>query len=149
MVDKPSIVILGAGPAGLGAAKQLAQRKKALVTVLEQNDYVGGNAASFEIAGVHVDFGSHRLHPACDPDILQDIRTMLGEQLLKRPRHGRILLSNRWIHFPLKPLDLISKLPPDFTLGVVMDMVRKVVSYDGSGSESETFASVMEKGDRR
>jgi len=145
MVDKPSIVILGAGPAGLGAAKQLAQRKKALVTVLEQNDYVGGNAASFEIAGVHVDFGSHRLHPACDPDILQDIRTMLGEQLLKRPRHGRILLSNRWIHFPLKPLDLISKLPPDFTLGVVKDMVKKGIS-DGSGSEVETFASVMERG---
>jgi protoporphyrinogen oxidase len=146
MNDHPHIVILGAGPAGLGAAKQLALSKKANVTVLEQNDFVGGNASSFEIAGVHVDFGSHRLHPACDPEILQDIRTMLGEELLKRPRHGRILLSKRWIHFPLKPFDLLSKLPPDFTLGVVKDMVRKVVSYDGSGSESETFASVMEKG---
>ena len=60
MVEQPKIVILGAGPAGLGAAKQLAQRKKALVTVLEQNDYVGGNAASFNISGVQVDFGSHR-----------------------------------------------------------------------------------------
>lgn len=146
MNDHPHIVILGAGPAGLGAAKQLAQRKKALVTVLEQNDFVGGNASSFEIAGVKVDFGSHRLHPACDPEILQDIRTMLGDDLLVRPRHGRILLSNRWIHFPLKPFDLISKLPPDFTLGVAKDMVRKVIPYNGAGSEVDTFASVMERG---
>ena len=146
MDDRPHIVILGAGPAGLGAARQLALEKKAQITVLEKNEFVGGNAASFEIAGVHVDFGSHRLHPACDPDILHDIRTMLGGDLLRRPRHGRIRLSNRWIHFPLKPFNLVSKLPPDFTLGVGYDMVRRIISFNGSDSEPETFASVMERG---
>ncbi|MEP7336452.1 MAG: FAD-dependent oxidoreductase, partial [Acidobacteriota bacterium] len=40
---KPRIIILGAGPAGLGAAFQLARRGQATVTVLERNAVVGGN----------------------------------------------------------------------------------------------------------
>ena len=146
MGDQPTILILGAGPAGLGAARQLALGEKAQITVLEQNDFVGGNASSFDIAGVRVDFGSHRLHPACDPEILQDIRSMLGADLLKRPRHGRILLRNRWIHFPLKPLDLVSKLHPQFTLGVLGDIGKKFTSINGANEDRETFASVMVKG---
>lgn len=59
----PRVVILGAGPAGLGAAYQLVHKKLAQVTVLERNDRVGGNAGSFKLAEVPVDYGSHRLHP--------------------------------------------------------------------------------------
>src|SRR5688572_32285972 len=105
-MTNPHIVILGAGPAGLGAAFQLTRRKLARVTLLEQNTWVGGNAGSFELAGMRVDYGSHRLHPACDPEILADIRALLGDDLLDRPRHGRIRLSGKWIHFPLQPFDL-------------------------------------------
>ncbi|MCK5642498.1 MAG: FAD-dependent oxidoreductase, partial [Gammaproteobacteria bacterium] len=107
---KPHVVILGAGPAGLGAAFQLTRGALAQVTVLERNSYVGGNAGSFELAGLRVDYGSHRLHPACDPEVLQDIRALLGDDLLDRPRHGRIRLRGRWLHFPLKPLDLALRL---------------------------------------
>jgi protoporphyrinogen oxidase len=149
MANKPHIVILGAGPAGLGAAFQLRRRALARVSVLEQNRHVGGNAGSFDLAGMRVDYGSHRLHPACDPEILQDIRTLLGDDLLDRPRHGRIRLCGRWIHFPLKPMDLALGLPPSFSLGVAADLVRKTVngqrSVDGR-PPSETFASVLEEG---
>ena len=124
---KPHVVILGAGPAGLGAAFQLTRRALAWVTVLEQQNQVGGNAGSFEIEGIQVDYGSHRLHPSCDPTVLQDIRTLLGSDLLDRPRHGRIRLCGRWIHFPLKPVDLALGLPPSFSLGVAVDLVRKSV----------------------
>ena len=94
---KPHVIILGAGPAGLGAAYKLSRKGLARVTVVEQNEIVGGNAASFEISGIRVDCGSHRLHPTCDPKILADIKELLGEDLLDRPRHGRIRLSNQWI----------------------------------------------------
>ncbi len=52
---KPRVVILGAGPAGLGAGWQLALQEKADVTILEQRDVVGGNAGSFDLAGLRVD----------------------------------------------------------------------------------------------
>src|SRR5512142_2955164 len=123
-MTRPHIVVLGAGPAGLGAALQLA-RRRIQVTVLEANSRVGGNAGSFELAGIPVDYGSHRLHPACDPEVLKDIQTLLSGDLLDRPRHGRIRLRGRWIHFPLKPIDLALKLPPGFALGTAIDMARK------------------------
>ena len=55
-----AVVVLGADPAGLGAALGLA-RKGHHATVIEQHAVVDGNAGSFEVAGVRVDYGSHRL----------------------------------------------------------------------------------------
>lgn len=140
------VVILGAGPAGLGAAYRLARRGSVGVTVIERGDTVGGNAGSFELAGQMVDYGSHRLHPACDAEVLCDIRGLLGDDLLARPRHGRIRLRGRWIHFPLKPVDLARRLPPAFALGVAADAVRKLSPFGRRPTEPETFASVLETG---
>lgn len=145
-MDKPHVVILGAGPAGLGAAFQLSRRGQAKVTVLERNSVVGGNAGSFTLAGLPVDYGSHRLHPACDPTVLRDIREMLDGDLLDRPRHGRIRLRGRWIHFPLKPLDLALKLPPSFTFGVAIDFVGKLMPHRPNSTKAETFSSILERG---
>jgi phytoene dehydrogenase-like protein len=66
MSARPRVVILGAGPAGLGAALWLARRGFA-PTVVEAQHAVGGNAGSFTLHGLRVDYGSHRLHPATDP----------------------------------------------------------------------------------
>jgi protoporphyrinogen oxidase len=141
----PRVAILGAGPAGLGAAWQLALQGKAAVTVFEQRDDVGGNAGSFELDGLSVDYGSHRLHPACHPQILGNLRELLKDDLLDRPRHGRIRLRGRWIHFPLKPLDLLFHLPLSFASGVALDSLRKLVPHS-NGSAQETFTSVLERG---
>ncbi len=145
-MTKKHIVILGAGPAGLGAAYMLTRNKLAHVTVLEENQWVGGTAASFEISGINVDLGSHRLHPACDPEIMRDIKNLLGDELLDRPRHGRIRLHGRWIHFPLKPFDLAFRLPPSFGIGVMADSLGKIVRRKSIHSEEETFESVLEAG---
>ena len=139
--DLPHVVILGAGPAGVGAAYELTRAGRARVTVLEQRDTVGGNAGSFQLDGVWVDYGSHRLHPACDPAILSNLRELMGDDLLDRPRHGRIRLENQWIHFPLKPGDLLLRMPKRFAFGVARDMVRKKSSING---QSDSFASVLE-----
>lgn len=143
---KPHVVILGAGPAGVGAAWQLVKQGKADVTVLEQRNDVGGNAGSFELAGLQVDYGSHRLHPACDPKILAELRELMGDDLLDRPRHGRIRLQGRWIHFPLKPQDLMLRLPFSFSSGVALDAVSKFLPKNGNGNGRESFTSVLEKG---
>ena len=110
----PKIAILGAGPAGLGAALRLARDGLADAEVIEARDRVGGNAGSFVLEGVHCDFGSHRLHPKLEPRVMADIEAALGPDLLWRPRHGRIRLQGRWIHFPLKPADLLLHLPFSF-----------------------------------
>lgn len=145
-MPRTRIAILGAGPAGLGAAWRLAKSGKADVTVLEQRGDVGGNAGSFELAGLRVDYGSHRLHPQCDPKILDDLKGLLGDDLLDRPRHGRIRLQGRWIHFPLKPQDLVMRLPVSFGAGVAFDTARKIIPKRTNGNGAETFTSILEKG---
>ena len=145
-MSRTSVVVLGAGPAGLGAALELAERGVE-VRVLERADAVGGNAGSFEIEGLRVDFGSHRLHPASDPAVLSRIQTLLGDELLERPRHGRIHLLGHWIHFPLRPLDLLLRMPPRFALGAASDLARKALPGGGPAADAEeTFASVLEQG---
>ncbi len=139
----PSFVVLGAGPAGLAAAYKLSQRGWKDVTVLERGAQVGGNAGSFVIDGVPVDFGSHRLHPVCPPAVMSDIRALLGDDLLDRPRHGRIRLRGRWVHFPLKPFDLVAHIPPGFIAGVMADALRKPFSRPG---DEPSFASILEHG---
>jgi len=140
---RPSFVVLGGGPAGLAAAYKLSQRGWRDVTVLERGSRVGGNAGSFVIDGIPVDFGSHRLHPTCPPAVMADIRALVGNDLLDRPRHGRIRLRGRWVHFPLQPLDLIRRLPLSFVAGVMADVVRKRV---GRSLAEPSFASILERG---
>ena len=144
-MTRPRVAILGAGPAGVGAAWQLVRQQKADVVVLEQRDDVGGNAGSFTIDGIPVDYGSHRLHPACQATILADLRTLLGPDLLERPRHGRIRLHGRWIHFPLDPLDLVMRLPWSFGWGVARDALRKLLVPAAADGEA-TFASELQRG---
>jgi len=142
MTTRPHIAILGAGPAGAGVAYRLARRDVFQVTVLERGGTVGGNAGSFEFGGLRVDYGSHRLHPSCAPEILDDIRGMLGPGLLDRPRHGRIRLRGRWVHFPLKPADLALHLPPSFLVGAAMDAIGRPLRRAGG----ESFAGVLQQG---
>jgi protoporphyrinogen oxidase len=139
------VTVLGAGPAGLAAALELAE-SGSKVTVIEQQDHVGGNATSFDFGGVHVDYGSHRLHPASPPQVLKRIRGLLGDDLLTRPRHGRIRLMGRWIHFPLRPVDLLLRMHPRFATGVGIDLARKLLPAGGADGADPTFATILEQG---
>jgi protoporphyrinogen oxidase len=77
---------------------------------------------------------------------MEDIRALLGDDLVRRPRHGRIRLRGRWIHFPLDPLDLALRLPPSFVGGAVADLLLGAFRWRCKSARAETFASVLEAG---
>ena len=135
------LVILGGGPAGVGAAFRAA-RAGHRVVVVERGQGPGGLAGSFELEGVRVDHGSHRLHPAIEPRILADLRGLLGEELQRRPRNGRLFLEGRWIRFPLRPADLARRLPPSFAVAAA----REAATGWARRPRADTFAEVLRAG---
>jgi protoporphyrinogen oxidase len=135
------VLVLGAGPAGVGAAYRAA-RAGHRVTVVERGAVPGGLAGSFEVGGQRVDFGSHRLHPSIDPAILTELRALLGDELQLRPRNGRIRLAGRWIAFPLRPLDLLRRLPPGFAATAARDAALGPLRRP----RADTFAEVVRAG---
>ncbi len=132
------MVVIGAGAAGLAAAWRAAQRGLS-VLVLEDADVVGGMAGSFATAGLRVDYGSHRLHPSTRPGIFGELQALLGDDLQRRPRNGRIRLQDRWVAFPLQGADLARSLPPGFSARVAADAVTGAFRRD----EGDTFSSVV------
>src|SRR6185295_11837874 len=47
---------------------------------------------------------------------------------------------------PLKPQDLMLRLPVSFSTGVAFDVLRKFIPHRPNGNGHETFTSVLEKG---
>jgi protoporphyrinogen oxidase len=109
------------------------------VVLLERADRVGGAAASVTVAGIRADLGSHRLHPTVEPRILGELRRLLGDDLQWRPRNGRIRLEGRWIAFPLRPADLVRRMPPAMALGAVRDAALAPLRRP----RADTFAEVL------
>ena len=138
MID---LAILGAGPAGIGAAARAARRGLSVV-VFERADRVGGAAGSFELDGVRVDFGSHRLHPSTDPRVLADLKELLGDDLQRRERNGRIRLMDRWIRFPLSAGDALRRMPPSFVAGAARDALTSPFRK----ARADTFEEVLRAG---
>lgn len=135
------LVVFGAGPAGLAAAYRAARTGREVV-VLERESVVGGAARSIDVAGVRCDLGSHRLHRTIDPAILDCLAGLLGDDLQRRERHGRIRLAGRWLPFPLRPTSTLRGLPPGFALRAARDAVVAPLRR----SRTDTFDEVVRAG---
>jgi protoporphyrinogen oxidase len=135
------LVVVGAGPAGLTAAWRAARAGRS-VRVLDGAAAIGGMAASTEVGGQRVDLGSHRLHPSTPPHLLAALRALLGDDLQTRPRHGRLHLRGRWIGFPLRPVELMARLPPAFAAVALRDAACAPLRRP----RDDTFAEVVRAG---
>ncbi|TDD98259.1 protoporphyrinogen/coproporphyrinogen oxidase [Jiangella asiatica] len=120
MAGSNDLIVIGAGPAGLAAAWRAAQRGMK-VTLLERADHVGGLAASFEVGGVRVDQGSHRLDPNTPPALLSDLHALLGDDLQRRRRTSRIRVGDQWLALPLRADEVARRLPPSLLARVARD----------------------------
>ena len=117
----PSIVVIGAGPAGLTAAYRLGQLGHT-ATVLETDAVVGGISRTVEIDGWRFDIGGHRFFTKVKPvselwhEILPD------DEFLTRPRMSRIFYGGKFYDYPLRAFNALRNL------GLV-EAFRCVLSY--------------------
>ncbi len=105
-----SVVVLGGGIAGLAAGYYLT-RADYSVTVVEKAPVVGGLCASFTHEGFTLDHGPHKLYSVV-PGILDEIRSLLGDELIEHQKRNRIRLLDRFLDYPVRLGNLLPLLGP-------------------------------------
>ncbi|MGB9006618.1 MAG: FAD-dependent oxidoreductase [Candidatus Aminicenantales bacterium] len=103
-------IVLGAGCAGLSAAKRLRE-KGFEVVVVEADDHVGGLAGGVRFDGNVYEYGPHIFHTT-DPELLAEVKALMGPELLPYQRTIKIKFQDEYFDFPLKVRDVLRKLPP-------------------------------------
>lgn len=106
--SKEPIAVIGAGPAGLTAAYELT-REGLPVVLFEKAEEAGGIARTVEYRGFRFDIGGHRFFTK--HLIVRSLwQSLLGDDLLLRPRLSRIYYAGRFFDYPLKPLNVLKNL---------------------------------------
>lgn len=99
------VAVIGAGPAGLTAAYQLA-KAGVPVQVFEAGPAVGGLSRTIELWGQKVDLGPHRFF-SNDRRINELWLEVAGSDYRMVDRLTRIYYNKRFFHYPLKPMDAL------------------------------------------
>lgn len=133
------VVILGGGPCGLCAAWELSSRgKDTEVVVVEQEEEVGGLCRTFTRGDFRFDLGGHRFISS-DPALVEQIRRLMGTELLLRERKSVIRLGGREFAYPLSGADLLKRLPTGVALRAVADILRICLWRRENGSPDISF----------
>lgn len=103
-------LILGGGIAGLAAATELLKRGQT-VCLIEKGAEVGGLARTFARDGFRFDLGGHRFH-SNNPAVVQWLKNLLGDELLRVPRLSHIYLEGRFVDYPLQFPGSLAAFPP-------------------------------------
>src|SRR4051812_44137029 len=119
---EPRIVIIGAGPTGLGAGYRLKELGHTDWVILEGSNRVGGLATSFtDDAGFTYDIGGHVMfsHYTYYDDLVDKL---LGGEYTELEREAWVYTENRFIPYPFQ--NNIRDLEPQTVFECVMGLIE-------------------------
>ena len=102
-------MVIGAGPAGLTAAYELAKRGKRVV-VFEGSHELGGISRTVERDGWRFDIGGHRFFTKVEEVNKLWHEILPPEDFLLRPRMSRIFFDGKYYDYPLKASNALKNL---------------------------------------
>ena len=109
MTEKPEVVVIGAGPAGLTAGWELVKRDVP-VTIIEGDSVVGGISRTAQRDGWRFDIGGHRFFTKV-PEVEKLWHEILPDaDFLLRPRSSRIYYDGKFFDYPLKATNALGNL---------------------------------------
>lgn len=107
--NNKTVVVIGAGPAGLTAASELASHGWKVRVLEKDGQYVGGLSRTVDRGSMRFDLGSHRFFTK-NPEIGQWWEQRLPEDFLRIKRHTRIIYRGRFLDYPLRPANALGHM---------------------------------------
>ncbi len=136
------MVVIGAGPAGLTAARKLSQAGRAAM-VLEADDVVGGISRTVARDGWRFDIGGHRFYTKVQAveDLWHEI--LAPGDFLLRPRMSRIYYEGKFYDYPINVVNALRNLglAEAARCGLSFLKVRVVPPKDQSSLEGYVVAN--------
>ena len=142
--SNPRIVIIGAGPTGLGAGYRLQELGYEDWDILEANDYVGGLATSFtDDKGFTYDIGGHVMfsHYQYYDDLVEKL---MGDDYTELNREAWVWMEDRFIPYPFQ--NNIRDLDPQTVFECVTGLIRAQAQEHSPSNFKEWVAAVMGDG---
>jgi protoporphyrinogen oxidase len=107
--SKRSLLVVGAGPAGLTAACEAIEAGWSVTVVEKDPSYVGGISRTVRHGEFRFDIGGHRFFSKSD-EITRWWRRRLPDDFIKVRRMSRIYYRRKFFDYPLKPWNALSNL---------------------------------------
>jgi protoporphyrinogen oxidase len=107
-LTKKKVAVIGAGPAGITAAYELAKAGFP-VDVYEASDSVGGLSKTIDLWNQKIDLGPHRFF-SNDSKVNKVWLEVVGKDYRMVDRLTRIYYKKKFYYYPLKPFDALFKL---------------------------------------
>jgi protoporphyrinogen oxidase len=140
MDPKTKIIIIGAGPTGLGAAYRLKELGHENFTVYERSPFIGGLASSFtdtagftwDIGG-HVMFSHYKYYDEC-------FDRLMGKDFQLNNRECWVRMFDTWVPYPFQ--NNIRYLPKEVTYECLTGLVDAQTKRDHKSAKN--FAQFMD-----
>ena len=134
-MTQKKILIIGAGPAGLSAARVLSENGYS-VEIFELESQVGGMSKSIELFSQIVDIGPHRFFSK-DTRLNDFWHSHTNGEYEKVSRLTRIFYNRKFFYYPLRGFDALFKLGfLESTLCVLSYIRAKISPFKGDSFES-------------
>jgi protoporphyrinogen oxidase len=133
------IAVIGAGPAGITAAYELA-KGGAEVHVYEASESIGGLSRSFDLWGQRVDLGPHRFF-SNDLRVNKVWLEVVGRDYEMVDRITRIYYKKKFFDYPLKATNALKNMGLLTAVHCVCSYMKEKVWPSYSANSNETFES--------
>jgi protoporphyrinogen oxidase len=141
-MDEKKIVIIGAGPTGLGAGYRLKELGYRNFHIYDRLPYVGGLASSFTDSagftwdiGGHVMFSHYKYYDKC-------FEETMGDDFQLNMRECWLRMFDRWVPYPFQ--NNIRYLPKEVTLECLTGLIEAQTNRDHKSAKNfEEFCAAV------